>query len=218
MFSTREDDDRSSLCPLFTKIGEYVTRVLQDGYISGINFQIATRTKQGIVYQLQGKKGSGIDPSFVGQWDQEIPFQDASFLDKASFGVRLLSKGPISFQSVVDMSSQLGLTATLSAFDNDRLKTQLDWQTRRASFSTNVSFGVVPKWDSSVVVGFSHLLVATQVVLEQGKVPSWVVACNYQDGESGQVTLFIHDRGRSVTVSDVFLLDVKCIQAFEFVL
>ncbi|GJQ14224.1 hypothetical protein GpartN1_g6015.t1 [Galdieria partita] len=212
---------RSSLCPLFSKIGDYVSRVLQDGYFSGVHFGVATQTKQGIIYHLRGKRNSGTNPVFVGQWNQEIPFQqETSWIDRGSFGVNLLSKGPVSCESVLDMSTKLGLIATLSAFGNDdeSFKAQFDWQRKQVALSTNLIFGIEPKLEHSLVVGFSHLLVAAQVTLEPAlKFPSWVVACNYQDGDAGQVTLLIHDKGPSVTCSYLHNISSRLSVAARFV-
>ncbi|EME28717.1 hypothetical protein Gasu2_14430 [Galdieria sulphuraria] len=220
-FQTRDNQSRLALCPLFSKIGDYVSRVLQDGYFTGVNFGVGTQTKQGIIYQLQGKTYSGTEPFFAGQWNQEIPFQqETSWIDRGSFGVRLLSKGPVCCESVLDMSKRFGLMATLSAFESDheRFKAQFDWQRKHVALSTNFIFGVAPKMETSLVVGFSNLLLATQLALEPTfKFPSWVVACNYQDGDSGQITLFIHDRGPSVTCSYLHNVSGRLSVAARFV-
>lgn len=217
-FSTRQD--QTYLCPLFSKIGDYVARVLQEGYFTGTQLQVTTLSKQGIIYRLEGKVGSGNEPLFIGQWNQEIPFQETSFIDKGSLGVCLQPKGPVSFESVLDMSTKLGLVATLSTLgsDSERFKAQFDWQSKHAAVSTSMSFGVAPQLESSVVLGFSHLLVATQAVLDTSfKFASWIVACSYQDRDSGQVTLFIHDRGRCITCSYLHNISNRLSVAARFV-
>eukprot|EP00871_Galdieria_phlegrea_P004455 jgi/Galph1/500/GphlegSOOS_G5177.1 len=219
-----QNSNEKQHCPLYSQLGEYTTRILEDYYFSGLKLGLKTVTRNGLIYEAQGKKDFSLEPTCIGEFREQFPFKFQR--DKLGFSgfvdCLLHTKGNISCETVVDLTSACGLIASLSATGGEahRLNTKVNWQQKYVSSSNDLVVGPTKRIESSVVFGYANVFVGGKILWETSQASKsydWTLVCSYQDGNTGDITLFVHDKGQSITCSYVHHVSQQLSFATRFV-